>query len=197
MWLSVLHTHKVSNSHWCTQMHTFIPSCAYVIWISFKEILSTVFLKHAESSLCKSNSVCMHTCFRRMSSNCWKALFMVLRRKRKGICLKASTPSQLCNQRHTLSHTHPVGSPERRSIRTHTHTKKKNAAQAHVSWCNLWAGSWADFSEGSSSRCIALGALRNPPSDCRVLSHTLTHKQCSTKSPLWAVNSSDRNSLHD
>lgn len=76
------------------------------------------------------------------------------------------------------------------SRKKHSHTwmhihmhKKKSAVQAHVSWCNLWVSSWAQTSEGSSSCCMALGALLNPPSEHWALIYTqtdITHKQGTT-----------------
>lgn len=79
------------------------------------------------------------------------------------------------------------------SGKKHSHTwmhiymhKKKSAVQAHVSWCNLWVSSWAQTSEGSCSRCMALGALLNPPNEYRALIYTqtgITHKQGTTNCP--------------
>lgn len=196
--------------HRHTAAHLFSTLCIYVCmfisspwlhsnsrtqWIRFKEILSTVLLKHAASCLSKRLSVCTHTsvCFLKIVEQFLKLYLWSWEITKKKTRLKAGTPSKPHNQ--TLSHTHLLGCSWGRSIHTH---KKKSAVQAHVSWCNLWVGSWADASEGSSSRCMALGALHNPPSEYWALTHTYrTHKQGTTKSPLWAVNSSDWNSLHD
>ena len=158
-------------------------------------MLSLAFLKGSQCA-------CIRVCLWKIVERFLKLyLWSWENNKDEKMCLKAGTPSKPRHQTLTLSRSNLVGCFRGRSTHTHTHThthKEKSAVQAHVSGCNLWAGSWADASEGSSSRCMALGALRNPPSEHWAPTHTYTtHKQGSTKSPLWAVNSSDWNSLHD
>lgn len=191
----------------CEHLSPWLQSNSRTQWISFKQIPSTLLLKHAEPCLSERFSVCLQY----MCVWFWKIVEQFLKLylwspeiTKQKICQKAKS-SKPCDQTHTLLHTNRMGCSQGRS--THAHTcmhmqehKKKSAVQAHVSWCNLWVGSWADASEGSSSRCMALGALRNPPCGYWALSHThnyITHKQGTTQSPLWAVNSSDWNWLHD
>lgn len=138
-------------------------------WIRFKEISSTVLLKHAASGLSKRLPVCAHTCvcfpkiveqFLKLYLWSWE-----ITKKKEKLFWRPARPQSL-TIRHTHCRTRISLVVLREGVITHIHTHtKKSAVQAHVSWCNLWVGSWVDASEGSSSRCMALGALHNPPSE--------------------------------